>query len=261
VSQQIQRLQKEISLTKLRNQNNSRPTAVRLNSKLERNLAAYITAAGAAGVAVLAAAQPADAKVVYTAANTKLNFGSVGMLPLDLNNDGTADLTFFGGSASVGYGDLLGVYGDAGGVFVGANNSASALVWGARVGPKDMFSAGAAVMAEVSGCHASTCGYRGKFIKTHDRYLGVRFSIHGQSHYGWVSVNVGNDPSGAVLTGYAYETIPNKPIIAGEKSGPVVAEGTDLKEMPVPSPQPAILGVLAQGADALSIWRREDRIQ
>jgi hypothetical protein len=247
-------------LTKLRDQNNSLPTVVRLNSKLERNLAAYITAAGAAGVAVLAAAQPADAKVVYTAANTKLNFGSVGMLPLDLNNDGTADLTFFGGSASVGYGDLLGVYGDAGGVFVGANNSASALVWGDRVGPKDVFSAGVAVMAEVSGCHASTCGYRGKFIKTHDRYLGVRFSIHGQSHYGWVSVNVGNDPSGAVLTGYAYETIPNKPIMAGEKSGPVVAGGTDMNEMRAPSPQPATLGVLARGADGLAVWRRDAEV-
>lgn len=117
-----------------------------------------------------------------------------------------------------------------------------------------------AAMAEVSGCHASTCGYRGKWIKTHDRYLGVKFTIHGQMHYGWVSVNVGKDPSGAVLTGYAYETIPNKPIIAGQKSGSVVAGRTDLREMHVPSPQPATLGVLARGTDGLAVWRRDTEV-
>jgi hypothetical protein len=239
-------------LTKLRDQNNSLPTAVRLNSKLERKLAAYITVAGAAGVAVLGAAQPADAKVVYTTANTKLNFGADGTLPLDLNNDGTADITFFGGSASVGYGAVLDVYAATGNGIVGVNNSASALVWGARIGPKDAFLVDG-LMAEASGCHASTCDYKGKWSKTHSRCLGVKFSIHGQTHYGWVSVNVGADPSGAVITGYAYETIPNKPIIAGEKSGPVVAEAHGALQISVG----ASLGLLARGADALALWRRD----
>jgi len=45
----------------------------------------------------------------------------------------------------------------------------------------------------------------------------------GKLHYGWARLNVTIKNKGGVpeitglLTGYAYETIPNKPIIAGKK--------------------------------------------
>jgi hypothetical protein len=55
--------------------------------------------------------------------------------------------------------------------------------------------------------------------------LGLKFVIHGKIHYGWARVSVTlahqrqyDDVSGT-LTGYAYETIPNKPIIAGKTKG------------------------------------------
>lgn len=67
--------------------NQSRVTA-RIGSKLEKNLVAYMAAAGAAGVSLLAA-QPVEAKVVYTATNTAVGNGT----PIDLNNDGIADFT------------------------------------------------------------------------------------------------------------------------------------------------------------------------
>ena len=58
-----------------------------------------------------------------------------------------------------------------------------------------------------------------------NRYLGLKFVIHGKVHYGWarLSVTLGHhwqygDVS-ATLTGYAYETIPNKAIITGKTKG------------------------------------------
>jgi hypothetical protein len=75
-------------------------------------------------------------------------------------------------------------------------------------------------------------------------------------HYGWVRVI--NSFTHATITAYAYETIPNKPILAGaiteddETSllGPSVA---------IPPPlQPATLGHLALGAAGLAAWRREE---
>ena len=55
-----------------------------------------------------------------------------------------------------------------------------------------------------------------------NRYLGIKFMSGGRSHFGWarIAITIG-DPKRAVisrvvLTGYAYETIPNKPIIAGK---------------------------------------------
>jgi hypothetical protein len=61
----------------------------------------------------------------------------------------------------------------------------------------------------------------------------------------------------AVLTGYAYETIPGKAIVAGQTKGTDdISEGPDAALIPN-SPQPAVLGALALGAPGLSIWRRE----
>jgi hypothetical protein len=62
----------------------------------------------------------------------------------------------------------------------------------------------------------------------------------------------------ALLTGYAYETIPGKTIIAGATKGPDDAEpATSLNTS---TPEPATLGVLALGAPGLSIWRREESV-
>ncbi len=93
-----------------------------------------------------------------------------------------------------------------------------------------------------------------------NRYLGVRFRINGRTHYGWarlnVAVNIDNEIT-ATLTGYAYETIPNKPIGAGVTKGPDADQPAPASLQPV-SPKPPSLGALALGAPALSIWRRED---
>jgi hypothetical protein len=62
----------------------------------------------------------------------------------------------------------------------------------------------------------------------------------------------------ATLTGYAYETIAGKAIKAGQTKSPddtsIEASNASLN---APTPQAATLGMLALGAPALSIWRRE----
>ncbi len=70
------------------------------------------------------------------------------------------------------------------------------------------------------------------------------FEFKGQLHYGWARLNESCNQSGHVgtgaktlLTGYAYETIPDKPIVTGQ------TEGSDAITV-----QPASLGRLAQGA-------------
>ena len=51
-----------------------------------------------------------------------------------------------------------------------------------------------------------------------DRYLGLKFLIKGKVHYGWASMNfhIYNYHPDVVLTGYAYETTPNKAITTGK---------------------------------------------
>ena len=92
-------------------------------------------------------------------------------------------------------------------------------------------------------------------------YLGVKFlDKEGALHYGWVRVT--NNFVFATITGYAYETIPNKPILAG-----AINETGDEASLLEPSrsttskgAQSASLGYLALGSVGLSAWRREDEV-
>jgi hypothetical protein len=68
-------------------------------------------------------------------------------------------------------------------------------------------------------------GSFGKFHPPHQPYIGLRFVINGKTHYGWArfsGIRHHDSDKGLKVwgdvTGYAYETIPNKPVIADRKS-------------------------------------------
>jgi len=88
----------------------------------------------------------------------------------------------------------------------------------------------------------------GQWMYVQRRYLGLKFMIGSEVHYGWArfSVTLQQRTVQATLTGYAYETIPNKPIITGKTKGPDVI-----------TVDPANLGRLAQGASGISAWREK----
>jgi len=46
-------------------------------------------------------------------------------------------------------------------------------------------------------------------------YLGLRFKINGQTHYGWIQMHLPATEGAGFVEGFAYETEPNTPIIAG----------------------------------------------
>lgn len=115
-------------------------------------------------------------------------------------------------------------------------------------------------MAE--GNSHSTCG--GPWKKAHSRYLGLKFWVKGKIRFGWARLNVNcmyPKAIKATLTGCAYQTIPNKPIIAGKTKGPdeVSVEGANAT-LTAPTPAPATLGMLAMGSPGLSLWRREESV-
>ena len=240
--------------------------ATRLAPKLDKQLLAYATAASAAGVSLFV--QSAQAKVVYTAANTTITYNQ--SVNLDLTNDGTADFVL---NLNFGQGRRY----PEGGAFyalmlyptqtaneiwgvVSARGSqcAAALPAGVRVGAGAPFQqhylplwdAFASYTRGVSE-HCPWNGlHRGAFV-------GLKFVVNGLTHYGWAHVTLKSSTS-AVLDGYAYETVPNQAIATGKTSGPVsIAE---LNVTPLPAPQPATLGMLAQGSRGLDIWRRPEEL-
>ena len=228
-----------------------------LRAGLERSLSAYAAAASAAGVSLLALSPSAEAKVVYTPAHTSIPFKGA-PVPLDLNHDGVVDFSFRNYSVSAGGGN--------GAFILNGSNKGSNAMWGRGadfsygvfasalragfvVGPNKSYfqKANRGLMCESGwdGFSQATATY-GQWLYAERRYLGLKFTIGSEFHYGWARFNVAPSQGGlqATLTGHAYETVPNKPIVTGKTKGPDVVIF-----------EPASLGRLAQGASGIAAWR------
>jgi hypothetical protein len=217
-------------------------TPSRIPESLHQRLNSYAIAASAAGVSLLALAQPAEGKIVYTATHHVI--GKNSHYNLDLNHDGKTDFTI-SNTYSCSTEDFcrshLFTTPTNGTQGVEGPGSAYALNRGARIGPRHHFSAWLLLIFSSGACNND------HWCNVTNRYLGFSFKIHGQPHYGWARLNVSTGGGiVATLTGYAYETVANKAIIAGR------THGKDVITVQDPS-----LGHLARGASAIPAWRAE----
>jgi hypothetical protein len=216
-----------------------------LGPRLARRLLAYATVAGAG----FAACHPkAQAEVVYTADHSEI----WGKYYIDLNNDGLSDFYVSATYLSeLGHLEIIPTIPinkiTAVPESCGGNPGAAALAEDAIIGPGMPF-------ARFASCMATLRSYRvnGPWAGERDHYLGFRFYIKGQVHYGWARLSFNSFycyPCIATLSGYAYETIPEKAIKAGN-------EGKDSGASVVT--EPAMLGALAMGAPGLDLWRKSE---
>jgi hypothetical protein len=240
-----------------------------LSQSTNHQLHMYALAASAAGVGILALAQAAEAKIIYRPANVSIN----PHVPykLDLNHDGTADFTFsiytFSHSGSGGreFIATMTVRGaqKSNAVVVGSKGFARAFGPGIRIGPKAAVK-GYALMGHCliqRNSMSSVNTSKGNWLNVTNRYLGLRFTISGKIHFGWARLTVAGCAVKGNLTGYAYETIPNKPIVTGKTKGPDQASIEESNPaLNLPTPEPATLGALAMGVHGLSIWRRKESV-
>jgi hypothetical protein len=237
-----------------------------LSASSNHQLQMYAVVTSAAGVAMLASAQPAEAKIVYTPANMRI-VANAGLVGIDLNHDGIADFGLSNRSRRQSFGtseSLVVVPSRQANEIWGAHTyfsgrqvlCAAALPRGTRVGPKGAFQQDSPYGLQMAWYGKN--GSYGRWLHVKQAYLGLRFLIKGKTHFGWARVKLDTQqrPFAATLTGYAYETIPGKPIITGATKGPDDAEPA--ASLNPPNPEPATLGALALGAPGLSIWRREE---
>ncbi|HVI08398.1 MAG TPA: hypothetical protein VND65_08905 [Candidatus Binatia bacterium] len=233
----------------------------RVNSALDKNLIAY--AAAAAGVAALAAPNAA-AEIVYSPVQVELKPNST--YQIDLNHDGVNDfglqlLQIYHSSMLLAVPDVVG-----NNVVKGtASIDAAALPLGAPIGSKQKFASKmtySGFFMAIAGSYGSLTWFRGPWKDQVNKYLGFKFLIDGEVHYGWARLLVNNNMRlGSVrLGGYAYETVANKPIPAGKQSGADEKAAVEPFAPPASSLTSATLGMLAHGANGLAFWRREDQV-
>jgi len=260
----------------MRNSPGRSHAAVRLSAPLDQRLNFYALAASAAGVSLLALAPPSEAKIIYT--KTHQVIGTNGIYPLDLNHDGNIDFVILESGAPFSFsgGNALEVDEAFGNAMEGSKLLAAALKKGALIGPHQPFISNTsyfAIMFRASCSIEAGCSTVGQWGNVSNRFLGLKFQIKQKTHYGWarLSVEVQQDRNiVATLTGYAYETIENKGIHAGQtvsEADLAADEPNTAQSLGIDSAaavaasastttQAASLGRLAFGARAVSLRSR-----
>src|SRR5262249_9624560 len=146
-----------------------------------------------AGVSMLALAQPVQGEVIVTKKTIPITWGIAGV-GIDMNHDGVTDFRFFATYFSFSGTSLRVSSGEVAGYFF-----ASAFGRGAKIGPSANFFPRSNSFKRIERAYG---GYLNHTFKgdwggnVKNRYLGVRFLIKGETHYGWIrlTVSIPSDP-------------------------------------------------------------------
>ena len=201
---------------------------------------------------LIACSESADASIISTWANNQISIyhdyssdppGYVGGSTdyvLDLNGDGTDDISFVASWTDAGFymregTRILGYnYGLSGDLFASSNLGESheigidGQVW-------DTGGYHSIVNMIVShGSIPSDPSYPNQY------YIGLEITMDNQPHYGWLSIQAPDNPDNrALVSGWAYESTPNTAILAGA------------------IPEPSSVGLFAIGA--IGVWTLRKR--
>jgi hypothetical protein len=210
----------------------SRRTPSSFKRDTEGRLRAYTLAASAAGVGLLALASSAQAQVIYTAANLKVSNG-----PLFIDVDCGPQVQFWFANrlegTSFGLGGRFRDFEANGCMYasvVADSKGPVQLAQGSTIGSSRVFHTAyhkEEVLAEAYWLqyYYSYRGVSGPWANGKPGYLGLKFNINGETHYGWAQIQVAATVQKttpivqASVTGYAYEATPNTPIKAGQTRG------------------------------------------
>jgi hypothetical protein len=228
--------------------------------ELDQRLNAYVTAASAdslrnrvvavalsaAGVSLGLTPPAAEAKVILNKTDIVLRDETI--FEFDLNSDGLLDFGLQIRSYEGYYGsgqrelDAFGIT-STDEVVVNKHREAVAGKLGQQVGADDPFLSGGAMCSFNFNHYGSSSN--GPWHKERDRFLGVKFNVNGETHYGWIRISVSAACEEVQLSEFAYETVANKALKAGmDNDGNAIPASIDN------------LGALATGVKRFSFPRR-----
>lgn len=248
----------------------SAPSPSSLSESAHQRLNMYALAASAAGVSLLALAPPSEAKIVHHQIGVALQGNSYYLF--NPANQSVSPFSFVASFINRTSAWWNRVWVRRGSQYAGAllakNQFVAEVQPGAEIGKGGVFGEGnsSGLLFTYGPYGDGTVNHhKGNCALKKTDYLGFKFLIAGKEHFGWVRMRVtirpfpGEKVTVAYLRDFAYETIPGKSIRAGQtkSSDDTTIEKADASRR-APVRESATLGMLAVGAPALSIWRRED---
>jgi len=194
-----------------------------MNKELQKRLGKYTAAAAA-----LVGASGANAQIVYTDVNpdfahpgNEIGYG------LDLNNDANFDFAMFSADTVVTSGariryTVIAPYGTAAASNAIAGESPSGYDYALALNSGDMIDATLNWIAATNTMAYnvdSSNPYNENWNGVTDKYLGLKFVVAGNTHYGWARLDVQAVADVWTLKDYAYNGTPNGSITAGQMAG------------------------------------------
>ena len=211
-----------------------------MNKKIQKKLSKYSSVTGA----FVLVASSANAAVIYTDVNPDVTVIGSGTYNLDLNNDLTADFSIEVSSSSFGSTSRIrNLY--AGRIGYSGNNAVArnASYYGALLNTNVSVNASLAWApyrqtlarsyfrsSSYSGSMYTYSSMNGPWLNATDKFIGLRFEIAGQTHYGWARLDTRLDSTGGEFTikDYAYESFSGVGILTGDTGGPPADSTTAL---------------------------------
>ncbi len=191
-----------------------------------------------AAAAVAASASPAlPAVVIHVTTPFNVNTPNTSV-NWDIDGGGVSDFTFYNGSAARIYALRVPVSngGNAWVQFTGSfGSNLRAVPANFTIGPGGVFQHASAALFTVSHAVPSQGG-----LHFGTEYVGFKFLITGQTHYGWANITLGDQ--NLTVNDWAYESSPNTAIAASA--------------VPEPAQSAAGLGLLALGAAGVATFKR-----
>lgn len=188
-----------------------------MNKELQKKLSKY----SAAAVAVVATGASANAQIVYTLVNKTINQN--GIDSVDINQDGTFDVAMVQYNVPSYQADLVfgGPMNSQGHALAGSSPSGYPYPFALNAG--DQINTQQFLGANSSGTFTIVVGGTNPYASfwnggITDGYLGVKLNVSGNTHYGWIRMDMPANGQSIVIKDMAYNTVANGPIQAGEGS-------------------------------------------
>ena len=194
-----------------------------MTKELQKKLNNY-----AAAVGTIAAAGSASAQVVYVDINPDTVVHDSIVYNLDFDNNGQPELRFetvtYQGSSDIIYFATVNVLGNTTNATLGSLYASSypfpfSMNNGDSISGTNTNWQPASVNAtQYLGAVYGTYTYA-NWLGVNDKFLGVRFRIGANTHYGWVRLSVSSGADTITIKDYAYQTLPGVGITAGQLVG------------------------------------------
>jgi len=186
-----------------------------MNKELQKKLSKY----SAAAVALVATSASANAQIVYTLVNKTINQNGVDSV--DINADGTFDIAMVQYNIPAYQADVVlgGPINSQGHAMAGSSPSSYpypfVLNGGDQVNTQQFLGADSlgTFTIVVSGTNPYSSFWNGGVT---DGYLGVKLNVSGNTHYGWIRMDMTANAQSVTIKDMAYNTAANGAIQAGE---------------------------------------------